>query len=200
MNRTKTQEPIANQFVDEQMTSDGSLIQHSDYQSMDAERYFKASWGQQLKAITAGVSCLLIGISFYSLWQMLNGSAEISFLRVLLPLAIVALCSLFTVRGYTVSRSQLIIHRLGWSNIIELSGLSSATYVPGVMQGSFRTFAIGGLFSFAGNFLNSNLGAYRAYATNNLKSVVLKFAGNTIVVSPDEPEQFIAAVTSASKC
>ncbi|MBC7797107.1 MAG: hypothetical protein H7Z37_09570, partial [Pyrinomonadaceae bacterium] len=166
---------------------------------IDAGRYFKASWGQQLKAITGGISCLLIGISFYSLWQMLNGSAETSFLAVLLPLAIVALCSLFTVRGYTISGNQLIIHRLGWSNTIELSNLSSAAYVPGAMQGSFRTFAIGGLFSFAGYFYNSNLGAYRAYVTNNMKSVVLKFADNTIVVSPDEPEEFVVAVVSASK-
>lgn len=199
MNKTKTQEPTVNQFIDEQVTLDGSLIQHSNFQNINAEQYFKASWGQHLKAVTGGVSCLLIGLSFYSIWQMLNGSAESSLLAILLPLAIVALCSLFTVRGYTVSGHQLIIHRLGWSNKIELSDLSSAVYVPGVMLGSLRTFAIGGLFSFAGNFHNSNLGHYRAYITNNMKSVVLKFVGNTIVVSPDEPEDFIAAVTSAGK-
>lgn len=199
MKPTKTKERITDQFIDEQITSEGNLIHYPDYQNINAGRHFEASWGQQLKAITGGVSCLLIGISFYSLWQMLNGSGEISFFGALLPLAIVALCSLFTVRGYTLSENQLIIHRLGWSHTIELSGLSSAAYVPGVMQGSSRTFANGGLFSFAGNFHNDNLGNYRAYATDDLKSVVLKFADKTIVISPDEPEEFVATVISASR-
>lgn len=199
MNKTKIKELTIDEFFDEQMTAKGNLIQYSDYQSLDVERYFKASWGQYLKAITGGISALLIGISFYSLWLMLNGSNNISLLGILSPLAVIALCSLFTVRGYTISGDQLIVHRLGWTNTIELSELTSATHIPGVMQGSFRTFANGGLFSFAGNFYDSNLGHYRAYATDSMNSVVLKFANKTIVVSPDEPEEFISIITAASK-
>lgn len=61
------------------------------------------------------------------------------------------------------------------------------------------TFANGGLFAFVGNFHTSDLGAYRAYVTDGMKAVVLKFTDKTIVVSPDEPEEFIAAATSAGK-
>jgi len=68
-----------------------------------------------------------------------------------------------------------------------------------VMQGSLRTFANGGLFAFAGNFHSGDLGAYRAYVTDGMKAVVLKFTDKTIVVSPDDPEEFIAAVTSAAR-
>ena len=196
---TKTRETATNRVTDKETASDDSLIASSDNLGMNAERYFKATWGQQLKSSTAGVSCLLIGISVYSLWLMLNNSTSISLLGAFSPLAIIVFCSLFAVRGYTISGNRLTVHRLGWSNTIDLSELSSATYVPGVMHGSIRTFANGGLFSFAGNYYNSNIGAYRAYATDSMKAVVLKFAGNTIVVSPDEPEEFIAAAGSASK-
>jgi hypothetical protein len=92
-----------------------------------------------------------------------------------MPLVILAVCSLFTVRGYTVSANQLIVHRFGWSNAIDLSNLLTADFAPGVRQGSLRTFANGGLFAFAGHFHASELGAYRAYVTDGMKAVVLKF-------------------------
>ncbi|MGI9107270.1 MAG: PH domain-containing protein [Pyrinomonadaceae bacterium] len=162
-------------------------------------RYFEATWGAQLKAITAGVSCLLLGLCVYSLWQLLNGAIGISFVGTVMPLVLLACAALFTVRGYSVSADRLTVHRLGWSHNIELSELSSARYVPGAMTGSIRTFANGGLFAFAGNYYDSRLGAYRAYVTDGAKSVVLKFKDKTIVVSPDDPEEFIAALRPAGK-
>lgn len=201
MGKTKTYEPIAD-TPDLEAAPFGNLVPTFDYPdtklNIETEQYFKAPWGLPLKAITSGVSCLLFGISVYSLWQMLNGSAATTLLTILMPLVILAVCSLFTVRGYTISMNQLIIHRLGWSNAIELSNLLTADFVPGVMQGSRRTFANGGLFAFVGNFYAGDLGAYRAYVTDGMKAVVLKFTDQTIVVSPDEPEEFIAAVTSTS--
>jgi hypothetical protein len=202
MGRTKTSEPIA-ESPDLEAAPFGNLAPTFDYREtelqIDAARHFKALWGLPLKAITAGVSCLLSGIAVYSLWQMLNGSASTNLIAVLMPLVILAFCSLFTVRGYTISMNQLIVHRLGWTNAIELSNLLTAEFVPGVMHGSRRTFANGGLFAFAGNFYASDLGSYRAYVTDGMKAVVLKFTDKTIVVSPDEPEEFIAAVTSAAR-
>lgn len=200
MGKTKTYEPTADR-PDIEAAPVGNLVPAFDYRhpelNVDAGRYFEATWGLQLKAITSGVACLLLGISAYSLWQMLNGSAAATLTAVLSPFVILAICSLFTVRGYTVSTNRLVVHRLGWSNAIELTGLLSAEYVPGAMHGSLRTLANGGLFAFVGNFHNPDLGAYRAYVTDGMKAVVLRFAGKTIVVSPDRPEEFIAAVTSA---
>ena len=202
MGKTRTYEPIAD-TADMEVAPSGNLVPTFDYRDteldIDTERYFKAPWGLPLKAVTSGVSCLLLGISAYSLWQMLNGSAAATLIAVLSPLVILAICSLFTVRGYAVSVSQLIVHRLGWSNTIDLSNLLTADFVPGVMQGSLRTFANGGLFAFVGNFHASDLGAYRAYVTDGMKAVALKFTDKTIIVSPDEPEEFIAAVRTASK-
>lgn len=201
MGKTKTYEPIAD-TPEMEAGPVGNLVPTFDYRdagpNIDTGRHFKSPWGLPLKAITSGVSCLLLGISAYSLWQMLNGSAAATLTAVLSPLVILAICSLFTVRGYTVSVDQLIVHRLGWSNAIDLSDLLSADFVPGVMQGSLRAFANGGLFAFAGNFHNRDLGAYRAYVTDGMKAVALRFADKTIVVSPDDPEEFMAAVRAAA--
>lgn len=199
MGKTKPYEPIADS-PEMEAAPFGNLARTLDYRtaelSIDTERHFQAPWGLPLKAITSGVSCLLFGIAAYSLWQMLNGSAAVSLVAVLMPLVILAVCSLFTVRGYTVATNQLIVHRLGWSNAIDLSNLQTADFAPGVMQGSRRTFANGGLFAFVGNFYASDLGAYRAYVTDGMRAVVLKFTDKIIVVSPDEPDEFIAAVAS----
>ena len=65
-------------------------------------------------------------------------------------------------------------------------------------MGSLRTMGIGGLFGFVGYFHNEILGSYRAYATNELNTVVLVFDGETIVVTPDDPEAFVEAVKAAS--
>jgi hypothetical protein len=202
MKKTKDRESIVDSPVPDAMLSE-SVIPIFDTTGLpldfNVERHFKLSWGLQLKAITAGISCLLVGISVYSFWQMLNTTSDTSLLGALMPLVIIVLCSFFTVRGYSISKGQLIIHRLGWSHTIELSGLISASFEPGVMQGSLRTFANGGLFAFAGNFYDSNLGAYRAYVTDGMKSVVLRFSNQTLVISPSEPFEFITAVMSEIK-
>ena len=65
------------------------------------------------------------------------------------------------------------------------------------MRRSIREFANGGLFSYTGGFHNSVLGSYRAFVTDHARTVVLRFpdraAGDRVVVlSPDDPEAFVA--------
>ena len=63
------------------------------------------------------------------------------------------------------------------------------------MSRSIRLFGNGGAFAFSGWFRNRKLGSYRAYATDPARSVVLKFSDHkTIVVTPEPPDAFIAAV------
>jgi hypothetical protein len=64
-------------------------------------------------------------------------------------------------------------------------------------MGSLRTMGIGGLFGFVGHFHNEILGSYKAYATNEFNTVVLVFGDQTIVVTPDEPDEFVEAVLAA---
>ncbi len=81
----------------------------------------------------------------------------------------------------------------GWAPLGD--GLTQA---PTAMAGSLRIAGNGGLFSFTGWFWSRRLGRYRAFVTDPARSVVLKFSDRTVVVSPDVPEEFVAALRAGS--
>ena len=107
-----------------------------------------------------------------------------------LLLALVVACALFIVRGYTVTPDAILVHRLLWTTRLPLAGLQSAQFEPNAMRWSIRTFGNGGFFSFSGFYRNKLLGAYRAFVTDRNRTVVLRYSGRTVVVSPSSPEEF----------
>ena len=147
---------------------------------------FGAPWGKGLRMSTA-VGCFVVGVPMA--FQLLNGRL-VGWL-LLLVLLVPLVC---TVRGYTITDSELEVARLGWTSRWPLAGLQSATVERGVMARSFRTFGNGGLFAITGRFRNQRLGAYRAYVTDSERTVVLRFPSLTLVVSPDDPEAFVRAI------
>ena len=143
---------------------------------------FKAPWGRSLVLISASVTLMCLGSTAFrwlSIWVSL------------LPLVLVVGCALFSVRGYTVTGDVLMIHRLLWVTRISLHGLQSAEACPNAMRGSLRTFGNGGLFSFTGYYRSRTLGPYRAYVTDFKRTVVLRWAHRTVVLSPEFPEEFV---------
>ena len=148
-------------------------------------KHYKAHWGTLLVVISslATVSCLGI-----ALVVLKNGGA--SYLMALLLLAIVIGSALFSIRGYTVTPEAILIHRLFWVTRLPRTGLQSAVFEPDAMRGSIRTFGNGGFFSFSGHYRNKTLGAYRAFVTDLHQTVVLRYSGRTLVVSPSTPEEF----------
>ena len=149
-------------------------------------QHFKAPWGTKLWVMTAGVLAILV----VALVTVKGWAA-------LLLVAIVGLALAFAVRGYSVQDGQLLIHRLGWATKFDLSELLSVEFSPRATIGSIRTMGIGGLFGFVGHFRNEILGSYRAYATDEENTVILDFSGEKIVVTPDSPVEFVAAVEAA---
>lgn len=112
-----------------------------------------------------------------------------------LPLLILPGAALFIIRGYEIEPNVLAIRRLLWTTRLSLSGLQSATAEPNAMRGSLRLCGNGGLFSITGWYRNRALGNYRAFVTHLKKTVVLRFANRTVVVSPEKPEQFAAEIS-----
>ena len=148
-------------------------------------RTFKAPWSKTLWIISAVATMILLGVAAIpvpGLWGMR-----------LLPLAILAGALPFVVRSYTIQDDALLIRRLFWDTRISLSGLRSVRFDPSAMCSSIRTCGNGGLFSFTGWYWNRNLGSYRAYVTDLSRVVVLTFDKRTIVVTPERPEEFVAA-------
>ena len=102
--------------------------------------------------------------------------------------------ALFVIRGYTITADGLIIHRLFWDTRVPLSGLIQAQYIPKTMSKSMRTCGNGGLYSFTGWYWSKVLGHYHAYVTDLNQTVVLKLEKRTVVISPDDPEDFVEAL------
>jgi hypothetical protein len=105
-------------------------------------------------------------------------------------------CWVMSVRGYTVESRELIIHRLFGETRIPLEGLQSAEPDPEAIRGAVRLFANGGLFGYTGWFWSRKLGRFRAWATNRANTVVLHLSSRTIVISPDQPADFVQQIKS----
>lgn len=60
--------------------------------------------------------------------------------------------------------------------------------VDSEMNGAIRTFGVGGLFGYFGNYHSPKLGDFKMYATRKKKLVIIYTRqGDTFVVSPDDP-------------
>jgi hypothetical protein len=147
---------------------------------------YRAKWGKTLMWVSALATVLIAGFS----------AAMPEFWLKILLLAMPVGALPFVVRGYAVRNGTLFIRRLWWETQIELTGLRSVRFDPEALKGSIKTCGNGGLFSFTGWYWSRQLKTYRMYVTDLKRPVVLVFDTRRIVVSPDEPERFVAELTA----
>jgi hypothetical protein len=152
---------------------------------------YDARWSRSLIAISSLASVLCLGLSLGLGWKNRGAFPW----PAALPLGLLVGAALFTIRGYAVVPGAILIHRLFWSTRLPITELESACYEPDAMRGSIRTFGNGGLFSFTGYFRNPGLGSYRAYVTDLQRTVVLRFPGRVVVLSPSAPDDFVRELT-----
>lgn len=155
---------------------------------------YSAPWGITLKTISGVTSLILIGIAVVGLLTGPKGNWIWVLSMVGIPLCILLITALFTVRGYVLTPNALLVKRLVWNTPISLQGLQTVEADSNAMEGSIKTMGNGGLFSFSGFFRNKRLGSYRALATDRRRCVVLKFDRNVIVITPDKPQTFVKQV------
>ncbi len=147
---------------------------------------YKAPWGKTLCWMSAFTVVLIPAVAVPVLFKNQVGWL----VALILPAA-----ALFIVRSYAIEPNVLAIRRLLWTTRLSLAGLQSAELSPNVMRGSLRLFGNGGMFSITGLFRNRALGNYRAFVTDLTKTVVLRFPKRTVVVSPENPERFVAEIS-----
>lgn len=152
--------------------------------------FFHAPWGRMLVALS--IICTVVTLSL-ALLLATGGLARQPILSAIL-VAFTLGCIPFAVRGYTIDGRTLFIHRIGWRTRIPLDDLQSAVADSSLIADSYRMFGNGGFYSFTGTFSSPKLGRYRAYFTDSSKAVVLTFPKRKIVVSPDRPGEFAAAL------
>jgi hypothetical protein len=152
-------------------------------------KYYTAHWGVSLTIVSVLFTCALFygGFAGFAHEGGLTPSQGIACLGLVLG------CALFTICGYTVTPDAILIHRPFWSTHLSRDGLRSATFEPRAMRWSIRA-GNGGVFSITGLFWNKSLGLYRAFVTDGRQTVVLRYTGRTVVVSPSSPEEFVQAL------
>ncbi|MEI8341522.1 MAG: PH domain-containing protein [Verrucomicrobiota bacterium] len=156
-------------------------------------KHYKAPWCKALIVVSILATLLCFGIAFGT--PLLNGPRhhdKIGMWLRWLPLALVPVCALFTIRGYSITPGEILIHRLLWSTRLPRTGLQSAIFDPSAMCKSIRTCGNGGLYSITGWYWNKTLKSYRAYVTDPKLTVVLRYENRRIVVSPENPEAFVS--------
>ena len=157
---------------------------------MNSHFEYNAPWGRSLKIMTGLSAVILVGIPVIGIFTGPHGSLLWILGMIVMPLSMLFIASLL----YMLTTDTLLIRHLIWNSRIPLSGLKSAEVDTEAMSKSIRTFGNGGLFCFAGIFNNNRLGSYRAFATDPKRAVVLRFSDRTVVVTPDQPDDFVMRI------
>jgi hypothetical protein len=160
--------------------------------------HFNAPLSTGLKVSTAIVTVLVVGASTGGAITLSLVTHSLSaWLGILVvvtgPLALLV-TALFAVHGYELKHDALYVQRPLWHTRISLRGLREATADAGAMGGAIKVCGCSGFLCYVGWFTNRRLGRFRACATDANRAVVLRFRDRTWVVTPDDPEQFIARI------
>ena len=100
--------------------------------------------------------------------------------------------------NYVVTKDELIVRRLFLNVHIKRAEIKSAELIErNKITGSIRTFGVGGLFGYYGNFANFSLGRMTWYATRKDKPVLVKTINNKkIIFTPNDPDNFVNELNS----
>jgi hypothetical protein len=102
-------------------------------------------------------------------------------------------------RGYMLDGRSVLVQRLARNARIPLEHIQEARKAtPDDFRGCIKLFGSGGLFGYYGLFSTSKLGRCTWYMTNRSAGIVVITAGKTALFSPDQPEEFLAALRTVS--
>ncbi len=151
---------------------------------------FRAPWSLSLLIVSAIGTAVLLVVA----WCIPLPAGGGLFWTKLVPLAILAGALLFVVRGFEITPGAILVRRLFWTTRIPRAGLLGATVEPQAMTGSLRICGNSGLYAFNGFYWSKRLGRFRAYVTDQEKTVVVRFEKRVVVLSPDDPEAFVRSL------
>lgn len=154
---------------------------------------YSAPWSRFLLGASAVAVAILVSMAWVT-WRFVPKPPWLGISLAVLMLLIVAICGLFSIRGYRIDGANLYVMRLLWETAVDLRGLESVEADPEALRGAIKLFGNGGLFSQSGIFHSKKLGRFRALATDHGNAVVLRISGKKLVVTPGEPEAFVGDI------
>ncbi len=118
-------------------------------------------------------------------------------ISILLFVSINVGCYLYAPKKYVVGNFDIAINRLMGDEVIHVKDiLEIRALKERELDGTSRTFGVGGLFGYYGNYYNKVLGDMKWYATNQNNMVIIRTRqGDAIVISPDDKD-FVGRITA----
>lgn len=150
-----------------------------------SESTFPAPFDQTTKIVSVVVSAVLAAAAW-----MLGSPWAAGFLLLIL------LCYAFSPRDYTVAASELVIRRRFAREVrLPRNSIHAARKATAAdLAGTLRLWGNGGLFGYYGLFRTTTLGTTRWYVSDRNRLVVLFSDSRPVLISPDDPERFLAAL------
>ncbi|HKB78453.1 MAG TPA: PH domain-containing protein [Thermoanaerobaculia bacterium] len=158
------------------------------------EEFPAAPWPTVLKVSSSLTTLLAVAVG-YGLLKTMPAYGVPHRIAVLvvstIPLMLVG-SFLFIISGFGLEGRTLLVRRVLWSTRIDLSDLRRMAFDPMAIKGAVRLLGNGGLFSFSGLYRTKVLGRFRLFATDPGNAVVLVRQSRTVVITPADPQAFIA--------
>jgi len=169
------------------------------------ERRFELGWETGLKVSTAAFALLLLGVGAgvpFVTWRAAHGDPA-ALPGVLLPLLAVAvvlpLAWALAPRALALRGAFLVVERALRPVEIPLGAIRAAGRVTRQeVGGMVRTWGSGGAFGYYGRYFSRGLGAVRLAATRRDGYVVIDTEAERWLVTPDDPDVFVAALLRAA--
>ncbi|MGY3054094.1 hypothetical protein ACVWYG_002297 [Pedobacter sp. UYEF25] len=152
---------------------------------------YKASLGIGARIITIAITLLfsfIIGSQF--IWFEAANSV---FFVLPLVFGIYIICLLLMPLRYTITDNEILVERIFSKVHIKKENIKSLQQIGiSSIAGTIRTFGNGGLFCFTGHFVNASIGKMTWFVTRKDTLILLYLNdGKRIVISPNEPKEFI---------
>jgi len=160
------------------------------------DRYYRAKYGTGTLVVTI-VTCFLLAATIFTL-LFIPLAAILSAVTIILILAV---CYIYSTRGYHLTEEKLIIQRIGPNVEINCKKITDIVLIENISDyGSVLRLGNGGLFGYFGYFRSDKLGNFKAYCKAFKGAVMVSTAdGRKALLSPEDPENFIRDVKLAMK-
>ena len=155
---------------------------------------YKTSLDKLAKGVTIGITIVFAFVIIILCSIIKETGTVIPICIIILLLLIYFIVFAYRPINYVVSADSIIIHRPVLDVKISRDTIKSVELLDKEkMYGVIRTFGVGGLFGYYGQFYNSKIGSMTWYATRQNNTVLVRTIDNkNIVLTPDEPEKFVA--------
>jgi len=156
---------------------------------------FDTSLDRTAQFLTVGIALLFIGIAVAPLFYAADNYSGSGLLLIIFAF-IYGISFLYSPRSYELNETHFIVKRPIGNVVINRREIKSALKTEkSKLSWSVRTFGVGGLFGYFGKFWNSEFGHMTWYATRMDRAIlIVTNAGKKIVVTPNEPDQFLSAI------